>query len=89
MHSLTPDHGREFISLNEVQDRLGVSIYWSDPYSPEKRGTNENTNGLIIEYFPKRADIDNYIEKDVEFCQYQLNRCRRKILNYQTSFEFF
>nr|WP_225437057.1 hypothetical protein [Limosilactobacillus reuteri] len=45
VHSLTPDHRREFLSLNDIQERLGVNIYWPDPYSPEKRGTNENTNG--------------------------------------------
>ena len=89
VHSLTPDHGREFLSLDEVQERLGVTIYWPDPYSPEQRGTNENTNGLIREYFPKEADIDNYTEKDVDFCQYQLNRRPRKVLNYETPCEVF
>ena len=89
VHSLTPDHGREFLSLDEIQERLGVTIYWPDPYSPEQRGTNENTNGLIREYFPKRTDIDNYTEEDVEFCQDQLNRRPRKILNYETPSEVF
>jgi IS30 family transposase len=78
VHSLTPDHGREFLSLEEVQDRLGVTICWPDPYLPEQRGTNENTNGLIREYFPKRTDIDDYTEKDVKFFQYQMNRRPRK-----------
>ncbi|MBM6941429.1 IS30 family transposase, partial [Limosilactobacillus coleohominis] len=85
VHSLTPDHGREFLSLDEVQERLGVTIYWPDPYSTEQRGTN----GLIREYFPKGADIDNYTEKDVDFCQYQLNRRPIKVLNYETPCEVF
>ena len=89
VHSLTPDHGREFLGLDEVQERLGVTIYWPDPYSPEQRSTNENTNGLIREYFPKGVDIDNYTEKDVDFCQYQLNRRPRKVLNYETPYEVF
>lgn len=89
VHSLTPDHGREFLNLNEIQERLGVAIYWPDPYSPEQRGTNENTNGLIREYFPKRTDIDDYTKRDVEHCQYQLNRRPRKVLNYETPYEVF
>ncbi|MCT3450548.1 IS30 family transposase, partial [Limosilactobacillus fermentum] len=47
------------------------------------------TNGLIREYFPKRTDIDNYTEQDVEHCQKQLNRRPRKVLNYETPYEVF
>ncbi|WP_162258395.1 IS30 family transposase, partial [Lapidilactobacillus concavus] len=49
----------------------------------------ENTNGLIREYFPKRTDIDNYTEQDVEHCQKQLNQRPRKVLNYETPYEVF
>ncbi|MCR5280402.1 MAG: IS30 family transposase, partial [Lactobacillus sp.] len=56
---------------------------------PEQRGTNENTNGLIREYFPKRTDIDNYTEQDVEHCQKQLNQRPRKVSNYETPYEVF
>ncbi|GEN21629.1 hypothetical protein LAC02_49100 [Ligilactobacillus acidipiscis] len=48
-----------------------------------------NTNGLIREYFPKRTDIDNYTEQDVEHCQKQLNQRPRKVLNYETPYEVF
>ena len=89
VHSLTPDHGREFLSLNDIQERVGVTIYWPDPYSPEERGTNENTNGLIREYFPKRTDIDDYTDKDVSLCQHQLNCRSRKALKYETPYEVF
>ncbi len=89
IQSLTPDHGREFLSLEQIQERLGVDIYWPDPYSAEQRGTNENTNGLIREYFPKRKDIDDYTEKDATYCQRQLNQRPKKILNYSTPFEEF
>ena len=85
VHSITPDHGTEFLHLDEISERLGVTVYWPDPYSPEQRGTNENTNGLIREYFPKRTDIDNYTEQDVEHCQKQLNQRPRKVLNYETA----
>lgn len=81
VHSITPDHGREFLKLDQIEERLGVVVYWPDPYSPEQRGTNENTNGLIREYFPKGQNIDDYTTKDVEHCQSQLN--------YDTPFEIF
>lgn len=80
---------KEFVHLDEISERLGVTVYWPDPYSPEQRGTNENTNGLIREYFPKRTDIDNYTEQDVEHCQKQLNQRPRKVLNYETPYEVF
>ncbi|MGA3410415.1 IS30 family transposase [Lactiplantibacillus pentosus] len=89
VHSITPNHGTEFLHLDEISERLGVTVYWPDPYSPEQRGTNENTNGLIREYFPKRTDIDNYTEQDVEHCQKQLNQRPRKVLNYETPYEVF
>ena len=85
----TPDHGREFLGLNDIRERLGVAIFWPDPYSPEERGTNENTNGLIREYCPKRTNIDDYTDKDVSFCQHHLNRRPRKVLNYETPYEVF
>ncbi len=87
--SLTPDHGHKFLSLNDIRERLGVIIYWPNPYSPGERGTNENTNGQIREYFPKRTDIDDYTDKDISFCQHQLNRRPRKVLNYETPYEVF
>lgn len=82
--SLTPDHGREFLQLAQIRDQLGVTIYWPDPYSPEQRGTNENTNGLIREYFPKNQNISIEQIKDINYCQRQLNQRPKKILNYQT-----
>lgn len=51
--SITPDCGTEFLQLADIRDDLSATIYWTDPYSPEQQGTNENTNGLIREYFPK------------------------------------
>ena len=82
--SLTPDHGREFLQLDQIRDQLGVTIYWPDPYSPEQRGTNENTNGLIREYFPKNQNISIEQIKDIDYCQQQLNQRPKKILNYET-----
>ncbi|SPC40137.1 transposase (fragment) [Latilactobacillus fuchuensis] len=87
--SLTPDHGVKFLTLSEIREDLGVTIYWPNPYSPEESGTNENTNGLIREYFPKNNDIKKYTNKDIENCQRQLNQRPRKVLDYQTPEEAF
>lgn len=82
--SLTPDHGTEFLQLETVREQLGVTIYWPDPYSPEQRGTNENTNGLIREYFPKGQSLNPRTLLDISHCQWELNHRPKKILNYQT-----
>lgn len=55
--SFVPDHGTEFIQLNQIQERLAIIVYWPDSYSPEQWGTNENTNGLIREYFSHHQNI--------------------------------
>ena len=83
--SFTPDHGTEFLQLSQIQERLGIMVYWPDPYSPEQRGTNENTNGLIREYFPHHKTIKN----DTATCQSALNHRPRKVLNYNTPHEIF
>lgn len=70
--SLTPDHGTEFLRLDDIKDDLSVTIYSPDPYSSSQHGTNETTNGLIREYFPKNTDIVNDQEK-IYHCQSQLD----------------
>lgn len=82
--SLTPDHGTEFLQLETVREQLGVTIYWPDPYSPEQRGTNENTNGLIREYFPKGQSLNPRTSSEINHCQWELNHRPKKVLNYQT-----
>ena len=55
--TLTADNGKEFASFARIESRLGLKVYFADPHSPWQRGTNENTNGLIREYFPKGMDF--------------------------------
>lgn len=87
--SITPDHGREFLQLDQIKYDLGVQIYWPDPYAPQERGTNENTNGLIREYFPKHQSLRSVTEAEIQKCEDQLNQRPRKELNYQTPAELF
>ena len=69
VHSITPDHGVEFLHLEEVAAELAVMIYWPKPYSPQERGTNENTNGLIRDYFPRNKLIRGHSDEEVHRCQ--------------------
>lgn len=85
--SITPDHGTEFLQLAEIREKLGVTIYWPDPYSPEQRGTNENTNGLIREYFPKRQSLNPRTLEEVSQWQKLLNNRPKKVLGYRTPAE--
>ena len=87
--SLTPDHGTEFLDLSAPAVRLGAVVYWPDPYSPEQRGSNENMNGLLREYFPKRTNLDDFTDQEITEWQKQLNLRPKKVLNYLTATEIF
>ena len=89
LKSITPDRGKEFSKHFEVSAVLGVEFYFPFPHHPWQRGTNENTNGLLREYFPKSKDItdlqDKYIAEKVD----ELNRRPRKCLNWKTPYEVY
>lgn len=89
MQSLTPDHSSEFTRLNDIQDDLGVLIYQPDPYAPHQRGSNENLNGLLREYFPKNSNLDNVSDNMIDDWQLELNQCPKKIFNYLKPDEIF
>jgi IS30 family transposase len=61
-----------------------MDIYFAHPYSPWERGTNENTNGLIRRYFPKKTDFNDITEQQLKNVQEKLNNRPRKVLNYKT-----
>lgn len=85
--SLTPDRGKEFARHAEVTDELGVEFYFPLPHHPWDRGTNENTNGLLREFFPKRTDLDAVTDEEVQKVYDMLNRRPRKCLGYLTPYE--
>lgn len=88
--SITPDRGKEFSKHRELSNKLNdIKIYFPDPYSPWQRGTNENTNGLIRQYFPKRKDINNITNEYVQNVFLKINLRPRKILNYKTPYEIY
>jgi len=87
--TMTYDQGREMASHKLFTKITGVKVYFAHPRSPWERGTNENTNGLIRQYFPKGTDFNNISRYQVKKVQHQLNGRPRKTLNYQTPFEVF
>ncbi|MBR0262158.1 MAG: IS30 family transposase, partial [Selenomonadaceae bacterium] len=89
LHSITPDRGREFQLHGNVTKELGVEFYFPPPHQPWQRGTNENTNGLLREYFPKGYDFNNVSEEQVQAVVKQLNRRPRKCLGYRTPAEVY
>lgn len=87
--TLTLDNGKEFMQFKELERKTGLKIYFADPYSAWQRGTNENTNGLLRQYFPKGTDFRNISEKEVAIVVKKLNNRPRKCLNYQTPYEVY
>ena len=87
--TLTVDNGKEFSRFKELEQKTGFSIYFADPYSAWQRGSNENTNGLIRQYFPKGTNFTDVNDKDVAIVVKKLNHRPRKCLDYQTPHEVF
>jgi|TARA_Y100000031_G_C8163451_1_gene358179 IS30 family transposase len=82
--TITADNGKEFAYHEEMTAALGAAVYFADPYSSWQRGLNENTNGLLRQYWPKQTDFKKVSPKEVSSVIVQLNDRPRKKLNYQT-----
>ena len=87
--TVTLDRGKEFARHAEITKETGIEFYFPAPHQPWARGTNENTNGLLREYFPKGKDITQMTDKLVEHVVYNLNTRPRKCLGYATPYEVF
>ena len=87
--TLTVDNGKEFARFKELEDRTGLTVYFADPYSAWQRGSNENTNGLLRQYFPKGMDFRDVSEEVLAFTVKKLNLRPRKCLDYQSPHEVF
>ena len=84
---MTPDRGKEFAAHAEAEEALGAKFFFALPHHPWQRGTNENTNGLLREYFPKGESLDDVSERRVLEVYDKLNRRPRKRLGYRTPYE--
>lgn len=82
--TITFDNGLEFADHERISSELGVDIYFAHPYSSWERGANENTNGLIRQYFPKGMDLTTVTDEDVQFVMNRLNNRPRETLGWKT-----
>jgi IS30 family transposase len=87
--SLTYDRGTEMVQHKLFTQNTKIQVYFADPHSPWQRGTNENTNGLIRQYFPKGIDFRNVSSQEIRKAQNQLNDRPRKALEYLKPDEAF
>ena len=87
--TFTVDRGKEFANYNEIENRLNIDVYFADPYSSWQRGTNENTNGLLREFYPKRFDFSTITQNELDVVVNIINNRPRKCLGYKTPAEVF
>lgn len=85
--TLTVDNGKEFAGHEQLSERLQMAIYFAHAYSSNERATNENTNGLLRQYFPKKTDFRDISHHALAHVTDQLNNRPRKRLNYLTPLE--
>ena len=89
VHTITYDNGREFADHEGMARDLEANIYFAHPYASWERGLNENTNGLIRQYFPKDRDLTTVTKYEIEQAMDKLNHRPRKSLGYRTPHEVF
>ena len=89
VHTLTSDNGKEFADHEVIAKNLEVDFYFAHPYASWERGTNENTNGLIRQYFPKKRDFTTITKDEIQTVIEKLNNRPRKCLGFKTPNQVF
>ena len=87
--SLTWDRGKELSRHVEFKVETNIPVYFADPQSPWQRDTNENTNGLLRQFFPKGTDLSRWSAEEIEAVAATLNSRPRKVLGWKTPAEAF
>jgi IS30 family transposase len=86
--SVTMDNGKENFNHQELKN-LGIKTYFCDPYCSWQKGSNENHNGILRRYIPKKTDFTTFTQTDLNIILQEINQRPRKCLGYETSFEAF
>jgi DNA-binding transcriptional MerR regulator len=89
VHTLTTDNGKEFAQHERIARTLGADFFFAHPYASWERGANENMNGLIRQFFPKKCRFDSITQKDIAHAMDRLNHRPRKCLGFKTPHEVF
>jgi IS30 family transposase len=85
--TITSDNGKEFTEHKEIAEKCQIDFYFANPHSPWERGANENLNGLIRQYFPKKSDFSLISEDEIKRIEKKLNNRPRKRFNFDTPLE--
>jgi len=89
VHTLTADNGKEFAGHQNISHNLDADFFFAHPHAAWERGSNENMNGLLRQYFPKGQDFDTISEKDIDAVMFKLNNRPRKCLDFNSPFQEF
>ena len=89
VHTLTTDNGKEFAQHERIAKQLGADFFFAHPYASWERGANENMNGLIRQFFPKKMAFESITLSDIELAMHRLNHRPRKCLGFKTPHEVF
>jgi IS30 family transposase len=87
--TITADNGKEFSLHKKISKKLKADVYFAHPYHAWERGLNENTNGLLRQYFPKQMDFQKIDKKGIEYAMDRLNNRPRKTIGFETPIEVF
>lgn len=87
--TFTTDRGKEFACYIQVEKDFKIPVYFADPYAAWQRGSNENSNGLLREYYPKKTDLAKVDEEELGENLLQLNKRPRKCLEWKSPYELF
>jgi IS30 family transposase len=88
-HTITADNGREFADHERIARDLRADVFFAHPYSSWERATNENMNGLIRQYFPKKRNFTTITDREIEFVMERLNNRPRKCLGFKSPNQVF
>lgn len=84
LHTITSDNGKEFAAHRRIAQQLDIDFYFAKPYHSWERGSNENLNGLIRQYIPKRSNFNDFSDEYIQWVEDQLNNRPRKRFNFDS-----